>query len=96
MSARSSATSPVVKPRPVVAALDLARHLGVVDRARLRSSLIDHGSHGERSSGGTPGVLRARVQSRPHPVQDVDAVHLEGADDRVHPCREEVVSQDVV
>ena len=38
---------------PVIAALDLAGHPGAVS-SRLRSSLIDHGSQGDRSSGGLP------------------------------------------
>ena len=40
----------------VIAALDPAGHAGAV-KARLRSSLIDHGSHGDRSSGGRPAFF---------------------------------------
>ena len=53
MSARSSAISSTVKLRPVIAALDLACHPGAI-RVRLRSSLIDQGSHDDMSSGGRP------------------------------------------
>ena len=38
---------------PVVAALDVGGHPCAIS-SRLRSSLIDHGSHGDRSSGGWP------------------------------------------
>ena len=38
---------------PVIPALGAARHPGAI-RASLRSSLIDQGSHAERSSGGRP------------------------------------------
>ena len=41
---------------PVVPALDVNRHPGAVS-ARLRSSLIDQGSHGDGSSGGRPSFL---------------------------------------
>ncbi|MCY4004229.1 MAG: hypothetical protein OXF33_11055 [Rhodospirillales bacterium] len=41
---------------PVEAALDLAGHAGAV-KLRLRSSLIDHGSQSERSSGGWPPLF---------------------------------------
>ena len=37
----------------VIAALDRAGHAGARN-SRLRSSLIDHGSHGDRQSGGLP------------------------------------------
>ena len=38
---------------PVIPALDVGRHRGAA-RARLRSALMDQGSHAERSSGGRP------------------------------------------
>ena len=40
----------------VIAALDPAGHAGAV-KLRLRSSLIDHGSHGDRSSGARPAFF---------------------------------------
>ena len=48
---------------PVVAALDLAGHRGAA-RARLRASLIDHGSHGDRLSGGDIGLGATRTHAR--------------------------------
>ena len=40
----------------VIAALDPAGHAAAM-KARLRSSLIDHGSHGDRSSGARPAFF---------------------------------------
>ena len=45
---------------PVIAALDGAGHRGVM-KLRLRSSLIDHGSQGDRSSGGRPPLCAHAV-----------------------------------
>ena len=47
---------------PVIAALDVGGHPDAV-RVRLRSSLIDQGSHSNRSSGGLPPFL---AQARSH------------------------------
>ena len=57
-------------------------------KSRLRSSLIDHGSQGDRSCGRLAASLRAGFEPRFQPAQDVDAVHRERAHHRVHDRRE--------
>ena len=87
MSARSSAIFLGGEVSAVVAALDRAGHPDAVS-SRRRSSLIDHGSQGDRSSGGLPPFLRARGQPFPEPAPDVDAVDRQRAGYRVHRRRE--------
>ena len=87
MSARSSAISSGGEVAAVVAALGRAGHPGAVS-SRRRSSLIDHGSQGDRSSGGWPPFSAHAVSHSLEPAPDVDAVDRQRAGHRVHRRRE--------
>ena len=71
----------------VISAFDSIGHPTTM-KARLLSSFIEHGSHGDRSSGGPSGIFGACFHPRLQPAQDVDAVQGGRADDRVHHGRE--------